>query len=262
LLAIIKEDVMEAFNSLSRQESRGFGAVNQAFVTLLPKKYGTEEVRDFRPISLIYGVVKLVANVLANRVASVLPQMVGMHQSAFVCGRSLHDNFMMVQGMARKLNSSSTPAVLLKLDITKAFDSVDWAFLVDVLRKLGFGERILAVICALLSTASTHVLLNGIPGSRIATRRELRQGDPRSPQLFILIMEVLHLMIEKAGSVGLLTPLAASGLHCRTSMYADDVVTFLRPTRADFRVFAQVVEDFAAASGLRTNMDKCSANLI
>jgi hypothetical protein len=75
-------------------------------------------------------------------------------------------------------------------------------------------------------------------------------------------MEVLHLMIEKAGSVGLLTPLAASGLLCRTSMYADDVVTFLRPTRTDFRVFAAVVEDFATASGLRTNMDKCSANLI
>ncbi|KAM0899529.1 hypothetical protein ACQ4PT_021212 [Festuca glaucescens] len=157
---------------------------------------------------------------------------------------------------------SSISAVLLKLDITKAFDTVDWAFLIDVLRKLGFGERILAVICALLSTASTCVLLNGIPGSRIANRRGLRQGDPLSSQLFILIMEVLHLMIEKTGSAGLLTPLAASGLRFRTSMYADDVVTFIRPTVVDFRVFSAVVDDFGAASGLRTNMDKCSANLI
>jgi mannosylglycoprotein endo-beta-mannosidase len=75
---IIKADVMEAFNSLSRLDNRGFGAVNQAFVTLLPKKDGAEEVRDFRPISLIHGVAKLVAKVLANRVAPVLPQMVGM----------------------------------------------------------------------------------------------------------------------------------------------------------------------------------------
>jgi mannosylglycoprotein endo-beta-mannosidase len=74
----IKVDVMEAFNSLSRLDNRGFGAVNQAFVTLLPKKDGAEEVRDFRPISLIHGVAKLVAKVLANRVAPVLPQMVGM----------------------------------------------------------------------------------------------------------------------------------------------------------------------------------------
>ncbi|KAM0918372.1 hypothetical protein ACQ4PT_008930 [Festuca glaucescens] len=86
--------------------------------------------------------------------------------------------------------------------------------------------------------------------------------DPLSPQLFILIMEILHLMIEKASSVGLLTPLAASGLRHRTSIYADDVVTFLRPSVLDFKVFSAIIQDFGAASGLRTNMDKCSANLI
>ncbi|KAM0911172.1 hypothetical protein ACQ4PT_013675 [Festuca glaucescens] len=188
--------------------------------------------------------------------------MVGVHQSAFVRGRCLHDNFMMVQGTARKLHSSSTPAVLLKLDITKAFDMVDWSFLIDVLRKLGFGERLLACFCALLSTASTRVLLNGTPGSRIANRRGLRQGDPLSLQLFILLMEVLHLMIQKASSEGLLTPLTPTGLRHRTSIYADDVVTFLRPSVRDFRTFTAVIDDFGTASGLRTNIDKCSANLI
>ncbi|KAM0834158.1 hypothetical protein ACQ4PT_063804 [Festuca glaucescens] len=75
-------------------------------------------------------------------------------------------------------------------------------------------------------------------------------------------MEILHLMIEKASSVGLLTPLAASGLRHRTSIYADDVVTFLRPLVLDFKVFAAIIQDFGDASGLRINMDKCSANLI
>jgi hypothetical protein len=159
--------------------------------------------------------------VLANRLAPILPQMVGVHQSAFVRGRCLHDNFMMVQGTARKLHSRLTPAVLLKLDITKAFDTVEWPFLIEVLRILGFGERFLSCICALMSMASTRVLLNGCPRSRIANRRGLRQGDPLSPQLFILIMEVLHLTIEKDSAVGLLTPLAPSGLRHRTSIYAD-----------------------------------------
>ncbi|KAM0918663.1 hypothetical protein ACQ4PT_008713 [Festuca glaucescens] len=179
--SIVKEDIMVAFNSLSRLDCRGFGAVNEALITLLPKKNGAEEVRDFIPINLIHGITKLVAKVLANRVAPILPQMVNMQQSAFVRGRCLHDNFMMVQGTARKLHSSSTPVVLLKLDISKAFDIVDWDFLIEVLRKLGFGERLLACICAVLSTASTRVLLNGTPGSRIANRRGLRQGDPLSP---------------------------------------------------------------------------------
>jgi hypothetical protein len=62
----------------------------------------------------------------------------------------------------------------MKLDITKAFDTMDWSFLVDFLRKLGFGERLITCFCALLSTVSTRVLLNGTPGSRIANRRGLR----------------------------------------------------------------------------------------
>ncbi|KAM0889916.1 hypothetical protein ACQ4PT_027407 [Festuca glaucescens] len=75
-------------------------------------------------------------------------------------------------------------------------------------------------------------------------------------------MEVLHLMIQKAASEGLLSPLAPSGLRHRTSIYADDVVTFLRPSVMDFRAFTAVIEDFGTASGLRTNIDKCSVNLI
>jgi hypothetical protein len=74
---------------------------------------------------------------------------------------------MMVQETARKLHRSKQPAILLKLDITKAFDTVDWSFLLQVLRKMGFGDRLLACICALLSTASTRVLLNGSPGSLV-----------------------------------------------------------------------------------------------
>jgi hypothetical protein len=75
-------------------------------------------------------------------------------------------------------------------------------------------------------------------------------------------MEVLHLMIEKATATGLLTPLALMGLRLRTSMYAENVVNFLRPIALDFRVFSAIMDDFGAVLGLCTNMDKCSANLI
>jgi hypothetical protein len=259
---IIKVDVMAAFNSRSCLDSRGFGAINSAIITLLPKRPGAQEVKDFRPISLIHGIAKWVAKVIANRLAPLLPQLVGSHQSAFVRGHCLHDNFMMVQGTARKLHTSKLPAILLKLDITKAFDTVDWSFLLEVLRKMGFGHRILACICALLLTASTRVLLNGSPGSRVANRCGLRQGDPLSPQLFILVMEVLHHMLEKATQAGQLAPLAGTGLGQHTSIYADDVVAFIRPHVDDLRTFAAIVDDFGVASGLRTNLAKCSAHLI
>jgi hypothetical protein len=150
--------------------------------------------------------------------------------------------------------------ILLKLDITKAFDTVNWSFLLEVLRKMGFGDRLLACICALLSTASTRVLLNGSPRARVANRRGLRQGDPLSPQLFILIMEVLHFMLERATQEGQLAPLVDTGLRQRTSIYADDVVAFLKPRVDDLRTFAAIVDDFGVASGLRTNLSKCSAH--
>jgi hypothetical protein len=171
---IIKVDIMAAFNSLSRLDSHGFGAVNNVLITLLLKKPRAEDVRDFRPISLIHGTTKWVAKVIANRLAPHLPQLVGAHQSAFVYGRCLHDNFMMVQGTAHKLHKSKQPAILMKLDITKAFDTVDWSFLLEVLRKMGFGERLLACICALLLTTSTHVLLDGSPGACVPNRHGLR----------------------------------------------------------------------------------------
>jgi hypothetical protein len=162
-----------------------------------------------------------------------MPQIMSLHQSAFIHGRCFHDNFQLVQFTARKLHRLKTGAILLKLDITKAFDTVDWAFHLDMMVKLWFGRRWISMICGLLGTASTRVVVKRVAGDLIFNRRGLRQGNPLSPLLFDSIMDVLHLMIEKVASDGLLSRLANSGLRHRTSMYADDVVTFLRPTVMD-----------------------------
>jgi mannosylglycoprotein endo-beta-mannosidase len=137
----IKVDVMEAFETLWRGYARGLHVANQALIALLPKCADTVEVKNFRPISLIHSVAKLVAKVLLSRLAPSMPDIVGLHQSAFIRGCCLHDNFQLVQFTARKLHHLKTDANLLKLDITKAFDTVDWAFLRDVMTKLGFGQR-------------------------------------------------------------------------------------------------------------------------
>ncbi|KAM0906301.1 hypothetical protein ACQ4PT_016864 [Festuca glaucescens] len=191
-----------------------------------------------------------------------MPQIIGPHQSAFIRGRCLHDNFQLVQCTARRLNALKSPALMLKLDITKAFDTVDWAFLLQIMTKLGFGPRWTTMVVGLLSTASTRVLVNGAAGDLIYNRRGLRQGDPLSPLLFDSVMEVLHLLLHKAASEGLLSRLAPRGLLHRTSMYADNVVTFIKPEKVDLLACAAVVEDFGEASGLRTNQTKCSLHPI
>ena len=163
---------------------------------------------------------------------------------------------MMVQQTVKFLHSQKQPRILLKLDITKAFDSVSWAFLLEVLRKLGSGSRWCDMICGLLSSSSTQVLLNGIPGEGILHRRGLRQGDPLSPMLFILVMDVLNQMFTRASEVGLLQPLSSRPIQHRISLYADDVAIFLQPNAADINLSLQLLDLFGEASGLRTNVQK------
>lgn len=109
------------------------------------------------------------------------------HQCAFVRGRSLHDNFMLVQCTVRRLHALKKPFVILKLDVSKAFDSIQWPFLVEVLRLIGFGTRWITWICGLLATSSIRTMVNGVPGETRFNCRGLRLGDPLSPMLCILI---------------------------------------------------------------------------
>ncbi|WVZ90185.1 LOW QUALITY PROTEIN: hypothetical protein U9M48_036512, partial [Paspalum notatum var. saurae] len=165
-----------------RKPSEWFRLLNTAFITLLPKKVDAIQVKEFRPISLIHSVAKLVTKVLANRLAPLLPTL-----------------------MVKSLYAKKEAHILLKLDISKAFDS---SFLLEVLQQRGFGQRWRNLMCLLLSTSSTQILVNGQPGDNIYHHRGLRQGDPLSPMLFILVMDVLNSMVQFATEKGLLQPLA------------------------------------------------------
>jgi hypothetical protein len=151
---------------------------------------------------------------------------------------------------------------MLKLDIARAFDSVSWGFLLEVLQKIGFGPRFRELVSLLLATASTRVMLNGEPGPPIWHRRGLRQGDPLSPSLFVLVMNSLNKVLVKATEMGILRRLARRELATSVSLYADDVVIFCHPDETDLRAVRGILELFGQASGLRTNFAKCSVSPI
>jgi len=123
----------------------------------------------------------------------------------------------------------------------------------EVLGKLGFGSRWRDLLCGLL-VSSTQVLLNGIPGGFIQHKRGLRQWDPLSPMLFILVMDVLNWMLTKASEAGLLQPLSRRPIQHRISLYADDVALFLKPAANDINLILNILQLFGDASGLRTNV--------
>jgi len=120
---------------------------------------------------------------------------------------------------------------------------------------MGFPRRWRNWVLVLLSTASTRILLNGNPGRRICHALGLRQGDPLSPLLFVLAMEVLNKCLGWAECNGLLAPIPAVE-GSRVSMYADDVVVFVAPLEADLRAIKAILEVFGCASGLFSNLDK------
>lgn len=254
--SIIKDDILAAISAVWRRDFRNFRLLNSAFITLLPKKEGVIWACVFRPISLVHSFAKLLTKILANRLCTHLDNLVSKNQSAFIKGRFIQDNFMMVQQTARFLHDQKQPRILIKHDISKAFDTVSWAFLIEVLEKIGFGRVWRDVICGLLSTSSTQILLNGILGNFISHRRGLRQGDPLSPMLFIIVMDTLNRLVDKAAEDGLLQPLSSHSIQHRLSLYADDVVLFLRPAASDLNLVKGNLNIFGEASGLKTNIQK------
>jgi hypothetical protein len=255
---VIKADFMAAIIKLQQGNARGLGLLNAAYITLILKKLDVVSAKDFRPISLVHSFNKLVTKILANRLAPLLNSMVSTNQSTFIRGRSIHDNFILVQQTVKVLHRQKVPNLFLKLDIFKAFDSVSWSFLLEVLSHLGFGISWCNLISHLLSTSSTRVMLNGEPGKIIHLQRGLRQGNPLSPMLFILVMDVLNILFVKAGEEGLLQPLSHRISGQRLSLYADDVALFIKPVEEELQVTRELLNAFGLASGLQTNLLKSS----
>jgi hypothetical protein len=161
---VIKRDILQVFAALWSLDARSLFLLNQAYMVLLRKKTDADEIKDFRPISLIHSFDKLFTKVLSARLALHVASLVLLNQSTFIRGRVIHDNFCAVQSSTKLLDVCNTPCILLKVDIAKAFDTVNWLFLLSLLRQLGFSLRWTEWISMILSTASTRIILNGVLG--------------------------------------------------------------------------------------------------
>ena len=116
-------------------------SLNATFVALIPKKHGADELRDFRPISLVGGMYKIIAKLLANRLSVVLGKIISSSQNAFVKGRQILDLVLIANECLDSRIKAALPGVLCKLDLEKAYDHVNWKFLLYLLRRCGFSAK-------------------------------------------------------------------------------------------------------------------------
>jgi hypothetical protein len=132
-------------------------------VVLILKTNDATNITDFHPISLINSLAKIITKILADRLAPRLQDLVSRCQNAFIKKRCIHDNFIYVQSVIKALHKAKRSSLFIKLDISKAFDSVIWVFLLEVMQALGLGHRWRDWIATLLATSSSKILLNSIP---------------------------------------------------------------------------------------------------
>ena len=177
-------------------------SLNASFITLISKKVNASNIRDFRPISLIGSVYKLLAKVLANRFRVVLGGLIFELRNAFVGGHQMVDSVLIANECLDSWVRSGLPGLICKLDIEKAYDHVNWDSLLYVLRRMGFRSRWIWWIHMCISTVRFSVLINGSPAGFFHGSRGSRQGDPLSPLLFLLVMEVLSRLLKKTEEGG------------------------------------------------------------
>ncbi|GKA11128.1 RNA-directed DNA polymerase, eukaryota [Tanacetum coccineum] len=230
---------------------------NSSFITLIPKTQEAKMMKDFRPITLIGSLYKIIAKILANRLVVVLEDLVSDVQSAFVAKRQILDGPFILNELFQWCKMKKKHTMIFKVDFEKAYDSVRWDYLDDVLKRFGFGEKWCGWIQNCLLSSKGSVIVNGSPTKEFQFHRGLKQGDPLSPFLFLLIMESLHISMQRVVDAGLFRGIqVGSSLQVSHLFYADDAVFMGHWSEANIDTILRVLDCFYHASGLRINMLK------
>lgn len=198
--------------------------INNTFVTLIPKKDCPQSLNDFRPISLVGSLYKVLAKLLANRLKSVISSHISDSQSAFVKARKILDGILVANEIVDEAKKLKKDLLLLKVDFEKAYDSVNWKYLDDVIGKMSFPTLWRKWMRECVTTA---VLVNGSPNDEFSLGRRLREGDPLSPFLFLLAAEGFHVMIDSMNTNNIFTGYkVGSGRSVSVShlQFADDIL--------------------------------------
>ena len=226
----------------------------EGIIVCIPKGDKPREyIKNWRPISLLNVVYKIGSTCIANRIKTVLPQLISEDQTGFVPGRYIGDNVRLIYDLIYHLNENDLPGLLVSIDFEKAFDSVNWTYMNRVLRAFGFGNDICQWISAFYTNIKSSVIVNGKSSSFFDIKRGCRQGDPISPYLFILCAEILAIRIRNEKQIKGIT---LSDTECKISQFADDTTFMLQGDQNSFENCFLILEKFQHLSGLKINYDK------
>ena len=234
---------------------------NHTYIVLIPKIKNPEKPKDFRPISLCNVLYKLVAKTIANCLKKLMPKLVSELQSAFMSNRLISDNTLIAFETLHHLKSKrkgKTRYMALKLDMSKAYDRVEWLFFEKIIEKLGFDGKWISLIRACICSVSFSIMINGEPHGHFHPQRGLRQGDPLSPYLFLLCAEGLHSLIKQAELSGAIKGVSINQFGPKVThlFFANDSLLFARADQHECSTILDILGTYEQASGQQINRDK------
>ncbi|XP_075655084.1 uncharacterized protein LOC142625285 [Castanea sativa] len=246
-------------DSISREVKRVFATsrapdyLNKTLIVLIPKMQGPETLGYYRPISLCNTIYKIITKLIVARIRPHLNSIISPYQAAFIPGRKGMDNIIIAQELIHTMGRTKRGKgyMAIKIDLEKAYDKIEWAFIREILFQFNFSENIIDLIMSCVSSVSTSLLFNRSCLESFYPSRAIRQGDPLSPYLFILCMEYLGYLIEKKCAAKLWSPAKASrsGPAFSHIFFADDLILFARDDQVNFQVIKEVLEVFCRKSG-------------
>lgn len=220
---------------------------NSTSLVLIPKTQNASSVTEFRPISCLNTVYKVISKLLATRLQALLPLAISHNQSTFLSGRLLTENVLLATEIVQGYNRSNiSPRAMLKVDIRKAFDTVRWDFILSSLKALGLPDRFIGWIRECICTPTFSISVNGHSDGFFKSTRGLRQGDPLSPYLFLLAMESFSKLLQSRFDSGYISyhPKTAE-LKISHLMFVDDMMVFFDGSSSSLHGIYETLDDFA-----------------
>jgi hypothetical protein len=231
--------------------------INKTSIVLIPKSNHSKRFSEFRPISLCNLCYKIISKIISRRIRPILSKALSEEQLGFLKGRQILDAIGTTQECLYNIRTKKLHAILLKLDLNKAFDSINWDFLRLILLECGFGVTTTRWVMGCISSTLFTVLINREATKAFHCERGLRQGCPLSPLLFILVLECLSILLKRSQAVGKLTGIKVLRLiKILHLLFVDDVIIMTGSTMSEWIEIHKIINTFCLVSGMKINFHK------